>query len=419
MGDYRMSDKKPFFMRDRWVYDPEKKTPKCSDARLGFDTRALHAGFNPHESTKDFRSFVPPIVQSMTYPYETFDKIPCPVYGRTKTPTNSVLESRLASIEGGEACITAASGSQALFNLIFTMTRPGDNVVTSLNVFGEGYKQAATIFPERCHVEFRFVSDPADPQSWDADIDCNTKLVWIETPSNPCLFVTDIAAVAEIAHAHGVPLLVDNTTATAALQKPLELGADMILLSITKFLAGNATVMGGAIVGPEGLVEDIRWNTTEFVGAVMQPFDAWMTLQYLETLSLRMMRHSNNAQTVAEYLSHHPKIEHVNYSGLPRHPQHDLSCRQMKAHGGLMSFVVQGGISGAAKLMNSFALIVHAVTFGTSRTICMHPPTITHEHMTPEEREAAGIDDGLIRLSVGLEDPQDIIADLDQALDKL
>jgi len=306
-----------------------------------------------------------------------------------------------------------------LFNLIFTMARPGDNVLTSLNVFGEGYKQAATIFPERCHVEFKFVSDPGVPQSWDAQIDHNTKLVWIETPSNPCLFVTDIAAVAEIAHTHGVPILVDNTTATAALQKPLELGADMILLSITKFLAGNATVLGGAIVGPEGLVEDIRWNTTEFVGAVMQPFDAWMTLQYLETLPLRMMRHSNNAQTVAEYLSTHPKIERVNYSGLPSHPQHALSCRQMKAHGGLMSFVVQGGISGAAKLMNSFALIVHAVTFGTSRTICMHPPTITHEHMTPGERAAVGIDDGLIRLSVGLENPQDIIADLDQALGKL
>ena len=414
-----MSNEKLFFMRDHWTYDPNMKPSEPSDARLGFDTRALHAGFNPHESTSDFRSFVPPIVQSMTYPYENFGKIPCPVYGRTKTPTNSVLESRLASLERGEDCITAASGSQALFNLIFTMARPGDNVVTSLNVFGEGYKQAATIFPERCNVDFRFVSDPADPQSWDAHIDRNTKLVWVETPSNPCLFVTDIAAVAEVAHAHGVPLLADNTTATAALQKPLALGADIILLSITKFLAGNATVLGGAVVGPEGLVEDIRWNTTEFVGAIMQPFDAWMTLQYLETLSLRMKRHSNNAQMVAQYLTNHPKIEHVNYSGLPDHPQHELSCRQMKAHGGLMSFVVQGGISGAAKLMDSFALIVHAVTFGTSRTICMHPPTITHEHMTPEEREAAGIDDGLIRLSVGLENPEDIIADLDQALSRL
>jgi methionine-gamma-lyase len=414
-----MSDDKLFFMRDHWTYDPKVRRPQRSDAHLEFDTRALHAGFHPHESVEDFRSFVPPIVQSMTYPYETFDKIPCPVYGRTMTPTNSVLESRLASLEGGEACITAGSGSQALFNLIFTMARPGENIVTSLNVFGEGYKQAATIFPERCNVEFRFVPDPSDPRSWDGQIDRNTKLVWVETPSNPCLFITDIAAVAEVAHSHGVPLLVDNTTATAALQKPLELDADIILLSITKFLAGNATVLGGAVVGPEGLIEDIRWNTTEFVGAIMQPFDAWMTLQYIETLSLRMLRHSNNAQKVAEYLSTHPRVVNVNYSGLPAHPQHELARRQMRAHGGLMSFVVTGGISGAAKLMNSFELIVHAVTFGTSRTICMHPATITHEHMTPEERAAAGIDDGLIRLSVGLEDPRDIIADLDQALSKL
>ena len=355
----------------------------------------------------------------MTFPYETFEKIPCPVYGRTRTPTNSLLEERLASLEGGEACITAASGSQALFNLIFTMARPGDNVITSLNVFGEGYKQAAAIFPERCQVEFRFVDNPAESDSWEAQIDLKTKLVWVETPSNPCLFVTDIAAVSKVAHSHGVPLMVDNTTATAALQQPLELSADIILLSITKFLAGNATVLGGAIVGPEALVEDIRWNTTEFLGAVMQPLEAWMTLQYLETLSLRMERHSTNAQTVAEFLAAHPKVRHVNYSGLREHPQHELANRQMKAHGGMLSFVVPEGMAGAAKVMNAMKLVVHAVTFGTSRSICMHPATITHEHLTPQERAVVGIDDGLIRLSVGLENSRDIIADLDQALGNL
>jgi methionine-gamma-lyase len=203
------------------------------------------------------------------------------------------------------------------------------------------------------------------------------------------------------------------------LQNPLALGADIILLSITKFLAGNATVLGGAIIGPEDLVEDIRWNTTEFIGAIMQPHDAWMTLQYLETLSMRMMRHSENAQMVADHLNQHPKVMHVNYPGLPDHSQHALAACQMRAHGGLMSFVVEGGISGAAIVMDSFKLVVHAVTFGTSRTICMHPATITHEHMTPEERAEAGIEDGLIRFSVGLEDPQDIIDDIDQALSKL
>jgi cystathionine beta-lyase/cystathionine gamma-synthase len=414
-----MPDEKPFFMRDSWQYDPDAAPGEPPDAALGFDTRALHSGFHPLKNVEQFRSFVPPIALSMTYPYERFDTFPDYIYGRSKTPTVSVLEERLAALEGGEGAVTAGSGSQALFALIFTLARPGDNVVTSLNVFGEGYKQAASIFPERTGVEFRFVDDPGDPAAWDRQIDARTKLVWVETPSNPTLFVTDIAAVADVAHAKGAPLMVDNTTATAALQQPFRLGADIVLLSITKFLCGNATVLGGAVVGPEALVEDIRWNTQEFVGAVMQPFEAWLTLQFLETLPLRMARHSANAGAVAEFLAAHPKVERVNYPGLPDHPQHALACRQMAGHGGLLSFVVPGGMAGAAAVMDAVELIVHAVTFGTSRTICMHPPTITHEHLTPEERAAAGIDDGLIRLSVGLEDPADLIADLDRALASL
>lgn len=412
-------DENLFFMRSPWVYDPQAKQPKRSDEKQGFDTRALHAGFQPMMDMEQFRAFVPPIVASMTYPYKQFDEIPYPVYGRTKTPTAALLEERLASLEGGEACLTAASGSQALFNLIFNLTRPGDNIVTSLNIFGEGYKQAATIFPERCGVDFRFVKNPADPKSWDQAIDSTTKLVWVETPSNPTLFVTDIAAVADAAHARDVPLMVDNTTATAALQKPMELGADIVLLSITKFLAGNATVLGGAIVGPEALIEDVRWNTTEFIGATMQPFESWLTLQYLETLSMRMERHSLNSQRIAEFLTNHPKIRQVNHTGLANHPQNELAQKQMSGPGGLMSFVVVGGISAAAKVMDSFELICHAVTFGTSRTVCMHPATITHEHMTPDERAVAGIEDGLIRLSVGLENANDLIDDLNQALDKI
>jgi cystathionine beta-lyase/cystathionine gamma-synthase len=413
-----MSTEKLFFMREPWQYDPAFRRPTRPGDDLGFDTQALHAGFRPIVGAGAFNTFTAPIIPSMTFPYERFDKIPYPVYGRTKTPTAAVLEERLAALEGGEGCVTAGSGSQALFNLLFTIARPGDNVVTSLNIFGEGYKQAATIFPERCGVQFRFVKDPADPASWDAEIDGRTKLVWVETPSNPCLFVTDIRAVADVAHARGVPLLVDNTTATAALQQPIALGADIVLLSITKFLAGNATVIGGAIIGPEALTEDIRWNTTEFVGAIMPPFDSWLTLQYLETLAMRMLRHSSNAQAVAEFLAGHPKVSLVNYTGLTTHPQHDLARRQMRAGGGLMSFVVPGGIPAVARVMDSFKLIIHAVTFGTSRTVCMHPRTITHEHMTQEERDVAGIDDGLIRLSVGLENPEDIIADLEQALGK-
>lgn len=411
-----MKDNTHFFLRDPWVYDPQQQVQKREDSCFGFATRALHAGFHPLESTADFRSFVPPIVQSVTFPYERFQDIPCPVYGRTRTPTNTVLEERLAALEGGQACITAGSGSQALFNLIFTIARPGDNLVTSLNVFGEGYKQAADILPKRCQVECRFVEDPADPDSWAQQMDEKTKLVWIETPSNPCLFITDIQAVADMSHSKGVPVLVDNTTATAACQVPMNLGADIILLSLSKFYSGSGAILGGAIIGPEDLVEDIRWNTTEFVGSVMSPLDGFMTLLQMETLPLRMERHSQNALHIARFLNNHPKVAQVNYSGLEDHPQHSLASRQMCGHGGLMSFVAPGEMAGAAKFMDSLKQIVHAVTFGTSRTICMHPPTITHEHMTPEERQAAGIHDGLIRLSVGLEDPQDLIRDLDQAL---
>ena len=411
-----MSPDEHFFIRRPWKFDEKASIPRRDDADHGFETRCLHAGFNPMEGFGNFPSFTPPLVQSVTFPYETFEKIPCPVYGRTRTPTNTVLEERLASLEGGESCITAGSGSQALFNLIFTIARPGDNVVTSLNVFGEGYKQAATIFPERCQIQFKFVENSEDPAAWDDQIDEQTKLVWVETPSNPCLFVTDIRAVADIAHAKGVPLLVDNTTATAALQRPIDLGADMVLVSISKFLSGNATILGGALIGQEQLVEDIRWNTTEFLGSIMAPMEAWMSLQYLETLPMRMERHSVNALAVARYLEGHQKVARVNFTGLEIHPQHELAEKQMSGPGGLLSFVAPGGVPGAAAVMNRLELIVHAVTFGTSRSICMHPPTITHEHMTKEERLSAGIDDGLIRLSVGLENPDEIIADLEQAL---
>ncbi len=414
-----MSHKKDFFIRDPWKFDPDFQRPQTKNDQLGFETRALHAGFRPSDDLERFRAFVPPIVPSMTYPYKNFDEIPYPVYGRTKTPTADILEQRLAALEGGQAAVTAGSGSQALFNLIFTIARPGDNIVTSLNIFGEGYKQAASIFPERCNVNFRFVENPADPKSWDKAIDKDTKLVWVETPSNPVLFVTDIKAVADVAHSHGIPLMVDNTTATAALQRPMDFGADIILVSITKFLAGNASVIGGAIIGPEDLTEDIRWNTTEFIGSIMQPFDSWLTLQYLETLTLRMEKHSTNTQKVAEYLAGHSKVKLVNYPGLKTHPQYALAQKQMKAGGGMLSFVVKGGIPSARILMDSFNLVIHAVTFGTSRSICMHPRSITHEHMTQDERDIAGIDDGLIRLSVGLEDPVDIISDIEQALAKV
>ncbi len=398
-----------------WEYNSEYHY-KRNDTHQGFKTRSLHAGFTPLERTEMFQSFSPPIVQSITYPYGEFKSMPDFIYGRSHNPTVAVLEEKLASLEGGEAAITACSGSQALFNLIITITNPGDNVVTSLNTFGEGYKQASTIYPNSCGVDFRFVQDPIDPQSWGACIDEKTKLVWIETPSNPTLFITDIKSIAEIAHAHNVPLLVDNTIATPALQSPFAFGADIVLHSISKFICGNATVLGGVIIGPRELIDDIRFNTTEYIGAVMRPFEAWLTCQFIETLDLRMRLHSNNAQIIAEYLSVHPKVELVNYPGLNSAHQHKLASRQMDGFSGLLSFVVKKGIRGAEHVLNHFNLIIHAVTFGTSKSLCMHPATVTHVEMSAEERTKVGISDGLLRLSVGLEDPADLIEDLNQAL---
>lgn len=414
-----MADARQYPKIEPWQFDLKSPRQPSLDADRQFDTRALHSGFHPIEDTTNFRTFVPPIVQSATFPYESFDNRPTYVYSRNRNPTTNVLEDRLAALEGGEACVTSSSGSQMLFNLLLTMLHPGDSIVTSLHIFGEGYKQASTILPERLGVSCNFVANPADPEEWDRAIDSTTRLVWVETPSNPSLFVTDIAAVAAVAHSHGVPLLVDNTTATAALQKPIDLGADMVLLSITKFLSGNASVLGGALIGPRALIEDVRMNTIEFVGAVLAPFESWLTLQYLDSLSMRMERHSSNAVRVAEFLSGHPKVVRVNYPGLASHPRHELAKRQMKGCSGLLSFVVPDGMDGAARVMNNLKLITRAVTFGTSRTICMHPRTITHQHMAPEERLAAGIDDGMIRLSVGLEGIDDLITDLDQALSHL
>lgn len=401
---------------DRWEFDATRRQAVRSGCDLGFATLLVHAGFSPLRDVARFRSFLPPIVQSVTFPYERFEVSPDFIYGRSKNPTVSVLEERLASLEGGEAAITAGSGSQALFALLTTILRPGDNVLSCLHTFGEGYVQAASLFPTRFGVEFRLVEDPARLDSWESQIDRRTRLLWLETPSNPCLFVADIRALSQLAHSHGVPLLVDNTTATPALQRPLELGADIVLLSLTKFICGNASILGGAVVGDKALIEDIRMNTTEYIGSILSPFEAWLTLQFLETLELRMERHSSNATRVAEFLAGHPNVSRVNYPGLHTHPAHEIAAKQMRAFGGLLSFTLRGGLRAAAKVLNSFRLITHAVTFGTSRTICMHPASITHNEMTPEERAKVGIDDGLLRLSVGLEDPADIIADLEQAL---
>ena len=393
--------------------------------KWGDSTTALHAGYSPVPMDMTlFRSFVPPIIESSVYPFESVahgarvlqHREPGFYYGRMNNPTVDVLQKRLAALEGGERALATASGMHGVFTLTTHLAKVGDEIVTSHMIYGEAYRLFFELAPQRLGITPRFVNDPGDLDEWERQITPKTRFVWAETPSNPTTFVTDIAGLAEITRAHNVPLIVDNTLATPCLLRPLELGADIVLLSLTKFVGGQGSIVGGAVIGSEDLIEDMLARTLGYIGSTMSPIDAWLTLMSVETLPLRMSKHSRNAKTIATYLVQHPKVLGVNYPGLPEHPQYELARRQMAAPGGMLSFVVEGGMAGAARVMDRLRLIVHAVTFGTSRTICMHPATITHEHMTSQERAAAGIHDGLIRLSVGLEEPADLLADLEQAL---
>ena len=393
----------------------------------GQGSNALHAGYSPLPmDMTPFRSFVPPIIQSAIYPLDSVDQYtriseglePGYHYGRTMNPTVDVLQKRLAALEGGECALATASGMHGVFALTYHLAKVGDEIVTSHMTYGEAHRLFFQLAPERMGITPRFVENPANLEDWERQITPKTRFVWAETPSNPTLFLTDIAGLAEITRAHNVPLIVDSTLATPCLLRPLELGADVVLQSLTKFICGNGAVVGGAIIGSDGLITDILRTTLGYIGATMSPFDAWLTLMSMETLPSRMVQHCSNTEQVAAFLAQHPRVRSVNYPSLSDHPQHALAKRQMpKGYGGMLSFEVDGGREAAVKVMESCQMIAIVPSFGTSRTIMTHPATHTHNNMTPEEREAAGIYDGLIRLSVGLEDAEDIIADLQQALD--
>jgi O-acetylhomoserine/O-acetylserine sulfhydrylase-like pyridoxal-dependent enzyme len=400
-----------------------------AEKKRGLGSNALHAGYSPLPlDMTQFRSFVPPIIQSAIYPLESVDQYtrisqglePGYHYGRTMNPTVDVLQKRLAALEGGERALATASGMHGVFALTYHLAKVGDEIVTSHMIYGEAHRLFFQLAPERMGISPRFVGNPADLEDWERQITPRTRFVWAETPSNPTLFVTDIAGLAEITHAHNVPLIVDSTLATPCLLRPLDLGADIVLHSLTKFICGNGTIVGGAIIGSDGLISDLRKNTLGYIGATMSPFDAWLTLMSVETLPFRIVQHCSNTEQVAAFLAQHSRVRSVNYPSLSDHPQHALAKRQMpKGFGGMLSFVVDGGREAAVKVIEACQMIAIVPSFGTSRTIATHPATHTHNRMTPQERKAAGIYDGLIRLSVGLEDPDDIIVDLEQALDQL
>jgi cystathionine beta-lyase/cystathionine gamma-synthase len=396
--------------------------------KWGLSTTALHAGYSPVPmDMTPFRSFVPPLIQSAVFPLSDVDHYtrivhgeePGYDYGRNSNPTVDVLHKRLAALEGGEAALATPSGVHACFVVLQHLAGVGDEILTSHRIFGEAYGMFYHMAPEKMGIDTQLVEDPGDLDEWQDKITPKTRFLWAETPSNPTYFVMDIAGLAEIAHAHNIPLIVDNTLATPCLQQPLAMGADIVVHSLTKFMGGQGAIVGGSIVAKQELIRDMV-STIARVGSIMSPFDAWLVLMSLETLPLRMARHCSNAETLVEYLAQHPKIKGINYPTAQQYPQRELAERQMPdGFGGLLSFEVEGGRDGAVQVMNSFQLIPIIPSFGTSRTIATHPATHTHSNMSPEEREAVGIYDGLIRVSVGLEDPEDLIADIEQALSKL
>ncbi|SBS37362.1 O-succinylhomoserine sulfhydrylase [Marinomonas spartinae] len=338
------------------------------------------------------------------------------VYSRFTNPTVELFEKRLATLEKGEAAIATSSGMAALMTMAYSLLSAGDKVVCSRNIFGSTVKFFST-YTTKFGVEVVYV-DATDYQAWEDAIDEKTKLCYFETPSNPLYEVVDVQRVADLAHEKGALLCVDTVLATPALQNPLTQGADIVMQSATKFIDGQGRTLGGALISSKEIVE-VFTAFMRSAGPCMSPFNAWVLVNGLETLALRMTAHSANALKLAQFLEAHPKVKKVNYGGLPSHKYHELAKRQQKDFGGLLSFEVEGGREAAWQVINSAKLVSITGNLGDTKTLVTHPATTTHGRLTDEEKAKAGIVEGLIRVSVGLEDIEDIITDFDGALSQI
>lgn len=387
----------------------------------GFDTKLVHAGV-PHDA---YGSAVTPIYQTSTFAFRNAQegadrfagKAEGYIYTRIGNPTIGAFEEAMAQLEGGAMGIATSSGMSAVTTAYLSLLGAGDHVVSQASVYGP-----SRVFMEkhmsRFGVESTFV-DPTDLENIRAAIRPNTKLIYVESPGNPSMHLTDLAAAAELAHAHGARLVVDNTFASPFLQQPLNLGADVVLHSITKFINGHADVVGGVLVAREAEVGKQLRAMMVMSGCNMDPHQAWLVSRGLKTLSLRVERAQASAQVIAPWLQAHPKVASVNYIGLPDHPQFALMQRQMKGPGAMISFELKGGIEAGRRLMDAVKLATLAVSLGGVETLVSHPASMTHASMGKEAREASGISDGLVRYAVGIETVEDLIADLAQALDQV
>jgi cystathionine gamma-lyase len=378
-------------------------------SRLGFATRAIHAGQEPDPATG---ATVVPIYATSTYTQEGPGKHKGYEYSRSGNPTRAALEQCLAALEGGEQGLAFASGLAATTGVL-SILRPGDEVVAAADLYGGTYRLLERVFRPWGLVT-HYTEDPR-PDGFARIITPKTKLVWIETPTNPLLQMVDIAAVAEVSHRHNALLAVDNTFASPYLQQPLRLGADLVVHSTTKYLGGHSDVIGGAVVGRRELLEPVKFYQNA-AGGVPGPFDAYLTLRGLKTLEVRMQKHCGNARRLAAWLVEQPQVDKVYYPGLPTHPGHDLAVKQMRDFGGMLSLKLKGGTEAARRFMTRTKLFSLAESLGGVESLLCHPATMTHASIPAELRLKRGIDDGLLRLSVGIEDVEDLEADLKQAL---
>jgi cystathionine beta-lyase/cystathionine gamma-synthase len=386
----------------------------CSDTNyldnLGFNTLAIHYGQEEDPTTG---ALITPIYQTSTYVLEELGKNKGYKYARTHNPTRTALEKCLAALEGAKYGVATASGMAAA-TCILNLLESGDHVIAGDDIYGGVYRLFENIF-KKFKIEFTYV-DASDASNVEKAIKPNTKLVWLESPTNPLLKLADLKAVAAITKKHNLLCAVDNTFATPFAQKPLELGADLVMHSTTKYLSGHSDVVGGAVItSSEKLHSELQFNINA-VGAVPGPFDCFLILRGIKTLSLRLREHEKNATAVANFLEAHPLVEKVLYPGLPSHPQFALAKSQMASFGGVLSFVVKGGLEGAKSVVNSTKLFKLAESLGGVKSLICHPASQTHAPIPKEVREKVGIVDGLIRVSVGLEDEVDLLADLKHAL---
>lgn len=431
---------------------PDQHTP-------GLETILLHEGFKGDPAT---RSRALPIYQTTAYNFDSADyaaslfklEQPGNIYVRLMNPTTDVLEQRLAKMHGGTAAIAASSGQAAILMAVMNITSAGQNIVSSSAIYGGTYNLFNTTL-RRFGIEVRFV-DSSDPANFAKVIDENTRLIYGEAIGNPKNNVDDFQAIADIAHKHGIPFIVDNTVCPPPLFNPFEHGADLLVYSLTKFIGGHGTSMGGAIVEtnsfnwnngkfPELCEPDKSYHGVEYwknygnhdgaiiqgmafcfkvraqlmrdLGCTISPFNSFLIAQGLETLPLRMPRHCENAMKLAEWLEQHPSVAWVNYPGLPNHPDHDRAVKYLKGgFGGMVGFGIKGGLEAGRKFINNVKLLSHVANLGDTRTLVTHPASTTHQQLTPEQLAASGVTTDFIRLSVGLEDIEDIKLDIDQAL---